>query len=146
MKNNQVVLLIVSIFLLIIFGYFLFGAEEADELAYRPIDVGGGAIMVENQVDMNRVVLDVEVVEPGFVSIHESMSGAPARLIGNSGLLEPGFHEGVEIILNTPMIPGFRYITLLTVDNGNGVFELGVDLPVMVDGEVVRPDFVATPE
>lgn len=144
---RELTALIASIFLLIVVGYFIFLAEKVDEFAYRPIDIGGGSIMVDNQDDLNKVILSVELVEPGFVAIHESMSGAPARLMGSSEYLEAGFYEDLEIILNTPMLPGFRYISILMFDqNKNQIFDLGVDLPVEVDGQVVRPDFVAQPE
>lgn len=144
---KELTVLIASIFSLIVIGYFIFGTEKADEFAYRPIDVGGGAILVDNQDDLNKVVLSVELAKPGFVAIHESMSGAPARLMGSSEYLEAGFYEDLEIILDTPMLPGFRYISILMFDqNENQIFDLGVDLPVEVDGRVVRPDFVAQPE
>jgi hypothetical protein len=140
---RNILAVIATIFGLFLFGYVFFSLESAPELAYRPVDVGGGAIIVENQFDMNKVILDAEIAVSGFISIHESMSGAPAANIGVSRLLEPGDYEGLEIALRQPMIPGYRYIALLIVDNGNGVFELGIDLPVMVEGAVVRPDFIA---
>lgn len=126
--------------------YVMFFAPKASEISYAPVDVGGGSITVQNQDDLNKVVLGAEFVAPGFVSIHESMSGAPAQVIGHTSLMDVGNYESIEILLDQMMLPGYRYITLMTVDDGDGVFEPGIDLPVKVNGQVIRPDFIAQPE
>lgn len=125
-------------------GAFFFYAPQTEELSYHPIDVGGGSITVENQPDdLSTVTLDAYLAAPGWITIHESLSNAPAAIIGTSTYLEVGDHPGLVIQLSQPMSPGARYITLLHADNGDKVFVVNDDLPVEVNGEVVRPSFVA---
>lgn len=143
MKKDTIILIIAF---LVVFGfgaYFML-ATPASQTGYRPVDVGGGSISVENQPDdLQSVTLDAELAEPGWITIHESMSGAPADIIGTSEYLEAGVHEDLMISLDQPMSSGFRYIALLHVDDGDRTFVVLDDLPVMVNGEVVRPDFLA---
>lgn len=147
MKITDILLKIVFPLCLVAFLlYVFFFAPPAEEVIYAPVDVGGGEITVQNQYDLNRVTLGAEFAAPGFISIHESLSGAPAQVIGSTELMEPGQYDSIEILLDQPMLPGYRYITLMTADDGDGVFEPGIDLPVEFDGAVVRPDFIAQPE
>lgn len=125
---------------------FLVFAPKADTLGYRPLDVGGGSITLGQQLDFDTVTLDAELAAPGWITIHESMSGAPATIIGTSQYLEIGTYNDLVIPLTSEMIPGYRYITLLHVDNGDSVFVANDDYPVMTNGTVVRPDFVAGEE
>ncbi len=126
-------------------GYVMFGAKEASEFAYAPVDMEIGAIeIMEFNEEGTEVRMMVELEKAGFVSIHESLSGAPAEIIGVSELLEAGTKEAVVTV--NPMMPGFSYIALLKVDNGDGEFVSSEDLPVRVNGAVVRPDFMFKPE
>ncbi len=127
----------------LLFGVYLFTAQPAEEIAYKPVDVGGGSITVENQPDTSRVVLDATLAAPGWITVHESLSGAPATVVGTSRFLPVGEYVDLEILPTEELVAGARYITLLHVDNGDERFEILEDLPVMTDGQVVRPDFVA---
>lgn len=129
-----------------VFGYLLFFMPDAPELDYAPVDVGGGSITIEDQDQTDFVVFDTELVEPGFVTIHRTITEAPAEIIGTTGLLEPGVHENVRVDLTGEMLPGYKYAAILHVDDGDGVFVADLDFPVMTDGEVVRPYFLAIPE
>lgn len=130
---------------IIALGAYLAFAPPAPSLTYRPVDVGGGMIDVQDQESLDTVILNAELAKAGFITIHESMSGAPATIIGISSLLSEGRHEGVVIPVTQDMLPGYSYIALLHVDNGDGRYITEDDLPVMVNGAVVRPDFVAMP-
>ena len=121
-------------------------SEPVPEITYRPVELEGGSITVEDHDVVDVVTLDAELVEPGWITIHFSMSGAPAEVVGTSDYLEAGTYEAMTIVLDEDMTPGWRYIALLHVDNGDQIFDIEDDLPVSVDGEVVRPDFVAIPE
>ncbi|MFH1632132.1 MAG: hypothetical protein ABIA47_03925 [bacterium] len=144
MKKDILTIISILVVILALGAYFVF-APKAPELDYRPVDVGGGSITVEDQYDMDRVVLDATLAAPGFITIHESMSGAPATIIGTSQYLDIGTYDDLTIMLVDEMLPGYSYITLLHADDGDGIFVIDDDLPVEVDGEVVRPDFVADP-
>ena len=138
-----ILLLIILLFGL---GAFFFLAPTAPELAYVPVDVGGGSITVVDQDQLAFVKLNAELAAPGFITIHESLSGAPANILGTSTYFEAGTYTDLVIDLETPMTPGFVYITLLHADNGDGAYVTEDDLPVKVNEQVVRPDFVAMPE
>ena len=105
-----------------------------------------GSIVVEDQDVIDTVTLNTELTEPGWITIHFSMSGAPAEVVGTSSYLEVGTYEDLVIALDDEMQPGWRYIALLHVDDGDQQFDIQKDLPVSVNGEVVRPSFVAIPE
>lgn len=146
MKKDYLLLLGVFAVIVVLGAYVLF-AQPASDLEYRPIDVGGGSITVENQPDdLAIVTLDAELAAPGWITIHESLASAPAAIIGTSVYMEAGVYDDFVIQLAEPMNPGFRYITLLHADNGDKEFVVLDDLPVEVNGTVVRPDFVAGKE
>ncbi len=132
----------VIIVVLVLLGAYFFFAPSA-ESPFGPVELNGGSITVSDQYQLDRVVLTAELVEAGWISIHESLSGAPAAVIGTSDYLEAGLHADLEIFLDTQMSLGSTYITLLHVDDGDQSFDLELDLPVAVNGETVRPDFVA---
>lgn len=131
---------------IVLFAAFFMFANEAPELAYAPVDVGGGSLVIApDQTSLTEVIVTTEVVREGFVTIHRSVGPAPGPVIGTSPLLSVG--EATTFIqLNGEMIPGYTYIALLHVDNGDGVFVATDDMPVQVDGAVVRVDFDAAGE
>ena len=146
MKLSEWSSVIVAVVLLAVLGgYFVF-SEPAPEITYKPVELSGGSITVEDQPQTDSVMLSTELVEPGWITIHFSMSGAPAQVVGTSPYLEAGVYEDLVIPLDEEMLAGWRYIALLHVDNGDQRFVIEDDLPVSVGGEVVRPDFVAVPE
>jgi len=146
-ENSDLIFPIAVLLFVLIAGIALVKAPKtAPTSGYVPVDVGGGSIIVEDQESLDKVILSAELVEAGFVTIHESMGAAPARIVGISEYLPIGNHENVVIDLDIPMKGGYKYITILHVDNGDHVYVTNDDLPVMVDGAVVRPDFMAQPE
>ncbi len=126
-------------------GAFFIFAPKAPEIAYQPVDVSGGSITVVDQNDVTAVTLDAELVEAGWITIHESMGDAPAAIIGTSGYLPAGTYDDLVITLDQDMLPGYKYITLLHVDDGDKRYVTDEDLPARVNGAVVRPDFTAVP-
>ena len=144
MKSDYLILFVVLI-LVALFGAALFLAREAPEITYKPIDVGGGSITIADQTQLDTVVFDVELAAPGFVTIHRTMSAAPAEIIGISQYLEAGSYANFTMQLQEEMLPGYKYAALLHADNGDKIYVTDDDLPVTTDGEVVRPYFVATP-
>ena len=125
--------------------YFLF-APKAAPFVYAPIDVSSGFITVQDQDDVNAVTLDAELGEAGWITVHESLSNAPAAIVGTSAYMPAGTYKDFTIELDEPMLPGFFYITLLHKDNGDQVYVTNDDLPARVNGEVVRSGFTAVPE
>jgi hypothetical protein len=147
MKSGDIIGFVVIGVVFLGFGWLMFGgAGSAPEVEYLPVDMEKGSIEVVSQTeDGGAVTLKVDLAAGGYVTIHESMSNAPAAIIGTSSYLEPGAQE-VTISVDPAFTPGFKYITLLRVDDGDAEFEALKDLPVRVDGAVVRPDFTFKPE
>ncbi len=134
--------LLITIVIVLSIGAFLFFAPEKS-LPYAPVNAGGGSITVQDQTAGDIVQLSSDLAAPGFITIHEAMGEAPGRILGISDYLETGSYGGVNIFLTEPMIPGLTYITLLHADDGDQIFDVDYDMPVVVNGEVVRPSFVA---
>lgn len=128
------------------FGLYMFLFDPAVEVSYRPVDIEGAELIIPNQIGTRDVeVVRVNLPVPGFVSIHESLSGAPAAPVGSSPLLE-GLHENVIFDLEGELNLQLGNVALLLADDGDGIYEPGVDLPISVDGEVIRIRFEASPE
>lgn len=143
MKKDVALFLGLMLGIIIFAGYFL-SADPAPEVAFGPVEVGG-SITIKDQNQLDFVEFEVEIVKPGFITIHRTISTAPAEVIGTTGLLDIGNHN-LKITLTGEMLPGFKYVALLHVDNGDRIFEADKDFPVMTNGEVVRPYFLAIPE
>ena len=135
-----------AVIVIVLLGAYFLLSKPAPELTYKPVELPGGSIVVEDQDVIDTVTLNTELTEPGWITIHFSMSGAPAEVVGTSSYLEVGTYEDLVIALDDEMQPGWRYIALLHVDDGDQQFDIQKDLPVSVNGEVVRPSFVAIPE
>src|SRR3989339_1774157 len=131
--------------IIIIIGLF-FLTDTDRSPTYAPVDVGGGEIRVSDQKLIDIVSLSVDLSAPGFISIHKSIGEAPGKVIGVSNYLIVGSYGGIIIVLQEMMTEGETYIALLHVDDGDGLFDIQKDLPVQVNGEVVRPSFMALPQ
>lgn len=132
----------------LIIGGLAYGAlfaPKAPELGYAPVEFTGSDIVVLAQPNDTQAVMSKVVAKtPSFVTVHESMSGAPAEIIGTSAILPVGEYQNIAVPLNRETLPGYRYIVLLMADtNANGVFDAGVDLPIMSEGAVIKRDFIA---
>ncbi len=128
------------------FGAIIFYSPDAPELAYHTVDVGGGSIEIGDQNQLNYITLNAELAAPGFITIHKTISDAPAEIIGISDYLNVGFYDDLIIPVSEEMLPGYKYAALLHVDDGDQVFVAELDMPVETNGEVVRPYFIAVPE
>lgn len=122
-------------------------APAAPELTYVPKEYTGSEVMVQGQPSGAQAIIStVSAKTASFITVHESLSGAPAQIIGQSALLPVGDYSNVAIRLTQETLPGYRYIVLLMADDGDGVYEPGIDVPVMSEGQVIKRDFVTTPE
>lgn len=125
-------------------GVFFLFAPSAPEIAFGPIEVTGSSVTALATKD-SEVVVAGNVVRDGFITIHESIGGAPGTLIGTSALLHASAAATDVIPVTTPLIAGSDYVALLHVDNGDGVFVVADDMPVTSDGKSVRADFTFSP-
>lgn len=132
--------LLITIVIVLLLGAFLFFAPEKP-LPYAPVDVGGGSIDVQDQGNLDYATLAAELAAPGFITIHQALGEAPGPVVGVSDYLEVGVYDEINIQIPEAMTPGLTYITLLHADDGDSIFDIQKDMPVMVDEEVVRPSF-----
>ncbi len=142
MKKDDIVGGVLLLIAILGIGTFFFFAKPAPELSYGPIEVAGSSIAATAVGDAE-VDIIAAVQRSGFVSIHESVGGAPGPIIGYSGLISVGSNVSVTILTSQLMTPGLPYVALLHVDNGDGTFIIKDDMPVTSNGVSVRADFNA---
>lgn len=141
MKKDDIVggvLLLVAILGL---GAFFLFAQNAPQLTYGPVEIAGSTIAAAASGD-GEVEVTATLVEPGFVTIHQSIGGAPGPIIGSSGYIESGTDVAMTLILSELMETGTTYVALLHVDNGDKRFVTEDDMPVTSGGTSVRADFI----
>lgn len=141
MKKDDVIGGVLVLAVLAGLGAFFLFAQNGPELSYLPVELPGSALEVVPEGD-GEVGVTVTLVQPGFVTIHQSIGGAPGPIIGVSGVLAPGQDVSATIGLTEALLTNLSYVGLLHVDNGDGKFVVKDDLPVTSEGKSVRADFV----
>lgn len=123
-----------------VFALAVLAPEKAEPQVYAPLEVPGSAlgVLLEQQAGADEIIVAATLAEPGFVTIHHAVGEAPADVLGVSDLLPAGQYPELAVPLATKTQEATTYFLLLFVDNGNGVYEPGVDLPVKVDGMVLK--------
>ena len=130
--------LLTVIAILVGIGLFFAYAPEAKPDVYAPVEVTGSSVTVGAQTGEQSVRVTAEVKQPSFITVHQALGEAPGPVIGVSGLLAPGSYAPLSIALPVPIVPTNDYFILMFLDDGDGVFEAGVDLPIMSDGQVIK--------
>ena len=121
-------------------AFFLF-AQNALQLSYGPVEIAGSTIAASASGDGEAEVI-ATLIKPGFVTIHQSIGGAPGPIIGSSGYIEAGTDVAMTLILSELMESGTTYTALLHVDDGDERFVTTDDMPVTSGGVSVRADFI----
>lgn len=125
-------------------GYLFFLAPPAKDTTFAPVELPGSTLAtVPGISSATAYVFEATLVEDGFITIHQSIGGAPGPIIAASALLLPGTYENIPVALATALVPGSDYVALLHVDNGDGAYIVNDDLPVKANGATVRADFRA---
>ncbi|MFZ2681859.1 MAG: hypothetical protein WAZ14_02080 [Patescibacteria group bacterium] len=135
-KGDWVGLISVGVILMGI-GLFLWFAPRVDQLVYAPVEITGSALTGQVTPEENAVTVTAEIKQPGFVVLHEALGEAPGPIAGQTPLLAPGSYTNFLLVPTMPMGPQ-DYFLLLFVDDGDGVYEPMVDLPVMTAGQVLK--------
>lgn len=134
--------------LLIILGglalLFVF-APRNPEVAFAPIEVPGSSVTLV-AVDATSVTVDAVLGKSGFLTLHQLIGGAPGPIVATSDYLAAGTHAGYQLSVPRGLDLQMDYMMLMMADGGNATYDAGVDLPVMVDGEVIRVPVTYTPD
>lgn len=146
MTKSDIVMLVLLLLALSGLGYLFFFAEQAPETEYYQIEVTGSSLTAKAYPSLTFADISGTIVRGGFVTIHESIGPAPGPVIGTSEYLAPGEYTDKSIVVTPAMLPGYNYIALLHVDDGDQAFEMQEDMPVTSNGQVVRWDFIAEAE
>lgn len=125
---------------------FLVLAPTAPEVIYAPVEVTGSSVTIPLATDSleggaggeREVRLSAEIKRPGFLTVHQAIGEAPGPVVGQSALLSPGSHPDLIIKTTEPMLSQGGYFALLFVDDGDGTYEPGIDLPVMSEGKIIK--------
>lgn len=118
---------------------FIALAPRAEVQVYAPVEVTGSSLVVsEQQTGENTVKVSAELKRAGFIAVHQAMGEAPGPIVGQSPLLSVGNYADLVVATTEMLRPTEDYFVLLFVDDGDGVYELGVDLPVMSEGKVIK--------
>ncbi len=141
--KRDILLIILLVLALAGLGAFFTYSPESTDIDYKPVDVGGGTLTAPEQTSLETVTLAATLVAPGWVTVHQSLGAAPAAIIGTSDYLLAGTYDNLTIKLSEPMLPNYKFIALLHVDDGNQIFESHFDLPVKFNDSVVRVDFLS---
>lgn len=141
--KRDFLLIILIVLALAGLGTFLFLSPKDSNISYQPVDVGGGSLSAPEQTSLETVSLSATLAAPGWVTIHQSIGAAPAAIIGTSDYLPAGTYDNLVIKLTEPMLPDYKFIALLHVDDGDQIFASHTDLPVKFNDAVVRVDFLS---
>ena len=137
MKRGDIVGLIIVLGMLSgVAALFVFAPQRA-EVSFAPVEVSGSALVFIEAHDSG-VVVDAVLGKPGFVTVHELVGKAPGAIVGVSDFLDVGIYQALFVFTSDNMRLSGDYVMLMVADDGDGVYEPGVDRPVMVNGEVIR--------
>lgn len=142
MKKDDVIGGVTLLIVILAVGAFFLFAKQAPELAYGPVEVAGTSLVFDSAVSDTAVTFTPTVVQAGYITVHESIGGAPGPIVGTSQLLLSG-SMAATVDLVKPMTPSMPYVALMHVDNGDGAFVVKDDMPVTNGGTSVRADFTS---
>lgn len=146
--------LFLGIIIIVVAGAFLF-LQDGDKEASPAGDSSGlivsqNAIYVAEQAPGEGITVSVVHLEtPGFVAIHEDVSGVPGKILGMSGLLPAGETKNLPpIALSRATKDGETLYTMLHLDDGDGTFDAAKDKPAQdkVGGSPVMMIFTVSAE
>ena len=139
---NTKILFIFTIPMVVITGVALFfwygGGESSSIDDSSGLLINHSAIYVAEQAVGDRVFVSVVRLEKsGFVVIHEDVTDAPGIILGISSLIPAGEMKNLpSIMLSRAIVDGELIYAMLHFDNGDGIFDVRNDKPVLdsVDG------------
>jgi hypothetical protein len=118
-------------------AFFVF-ASQAPVRIYAPVEIPGSTLSVSQPTNESAVMIAATLKQAGFVTVHQAIGEAPGPLIGQSDLLPPGTYTDITLNMLGALSADNDFYFLVFVDDGNGVYDPGIDLPVMSDGQVIK--------
>ena len=106
----------------------------------------GAALSVSDQPAGHAVVIaHVSLSVVGWIAVHEvSATGVIGNVLG-AARRNPGSYDNVVVDLLRATVPNGRYAVILYADNGNKIFDLKGDQPILgSDGKPIMSEFAAT--
>ena len=142
MRLNDVLGLLAGIVVLGGLGAYFLWSPEGTRVEYVPTEVTGSQVTEIQVADDGRsVLIDANIEQAGFLTINAALGEAPGPALASSELLEPGEYDGVQVEVEPSLDASGEYFVLMFVDDGDGVYEPRIDLPVMSDGQVIKEPF-----
>ncbi|MFA5946509.1 MAG: hypothetical protein WC813_00605 [Patescibacteria group bacterium] len=142
-KEDATGLVILFVMMVIIATFFVL-APNAPEISYRPVEETGSALIVVDPTldNLGEIHVSATVKTPGFITFHEAIGQAPGGVVGVSEYLQPGEYKDLVITPLRPLERDNQYFALMFKDGGNHKYDLGVDLPIMSNGAVIKVHFI----
>ena len=115
-------------------------SEEAIEEDGDALEKEDSSVDASDQLAGSSVAIDsATLIAPGYIVIHEEVSGAFGPVIGSSELYEAGTFKDVSVTLDRSSVSGETLYAMLHDDDGNSEYEFpGADAPTTnKTGEVV---------
>ncbi len=137
MKRGDLEGLILLGGVLLIFIGLWFGARSVSKTSvtsFGPVEVTGTELAL-TQANSSEITFSASMMAPGFVTLHEAMGDIPGSIVRTSELLSEGVHD---VRFSSSASFDRDYIALVIKDDGDGVYEPGVDRPVMSNGVTLR--------
>lgn len=133
---------IIGIVLLLIAGIFLYMRSGSYTRVIPEAKPVVNALTVRDQAAQTLVVTidSASCTKNCFVAIYEATGSTTGALVGSSKLLGPREHRNETVTVKTQS--GKSYIAQLHADDGNGIFNAKLDMPLKDDsGKVVSAVF-----
>ena len=110
-------------------------------------EVGSASMLVSEQAAGNEVLVErVSMHDTGWIVVHEVINGHISNALGATRR-DAGEHTDVTVSLLRNTEPSGSYVVVLYSDNGNGTFEISLDLPIVDEsGEALIQAFNTTAE
>lgn len=149
---KKIIFIILAIIILGAVGWYVWSSSKnAENISENQpantttgLMVGKNAIYVGEQLPSANITVGLATLEKaGFVVIRESTNGIPGAIIGKSAHLTSGEHKNIIVPLSRISRDGEKMFAAIYLDDSNGVFEAGKDMPAKAEnGEPIMMEFM----
>lgn len=95
-------------------------------------NISGNSLNIASQKPSNNVIVDfVDLEKNSFIAIHEDANNSIGTILGASSMLSPGRTENINIALLKNTTNGEVLYAAIYADNGDGLFDINKDNPVL---------------